>query len=333
MKPYQDLTFLGKLRRLRGLACAALERYPIEIVDVRVLSFSTNLLYRVDTSNGERFVLRLASPGWRTLENLHAEAYWMEALARDTQLRLPEVVRTRSGEAVLSTSVEGVTGVRYLTLMRWLPGHLLGTALTEANLEKMGKLFAALHAHAASWQPPVDFNPQRFEHVLSRGEPLALFAPEQIEAFPPGARDRLWALYERIEAEYVALDRADLRVIHCDLWHDNIKMYHGQLSPFDFEDTIWGFRLHDIAMAMLDLLETVGLERYEVLLPAFRRGYTAHLPWPDGDLVLLQLGRMLWILNWMARFRRKDLPAQVASYTGNYDHYQRTGVLLPPVSP
>ena len=41
---------------------------------------------------------------------------------------------------------------------------------------------------------------------------------------------------------------ADLRVIHCDLWHENVKLHRGRLRPFDFEDTVWGYRLHDLAM-------------------------------------------------------------------------------------
>ena len=333
MKPYTDLTFRGKLRRLHTLARTALEHYPLQVIRFEKLSFSTNLLYRVESAAGEHFVLRVASPGWRTPENLQAEALWLEALARDTDIRLPEIVRTRAGDAVFAARSAGVAGVRHLTLMRWLPGRLLGTALTEANLEKMGSLFAGLHVQAASWQSPNNFSPHRFEHVLSRGEPLVLFEPEQADAFLPGSREKLWALYERVEAEYAGLNRADMRVIHCDLWHDNIKVHHGELCPFDFEDTIWGFRLHDIAMAMLDLLETVGLARYEVLLAAFKRGYTASLPWPEGDMVLLQIGRMFWILNWIARFMRQGLPEKLAAFTHIFDHYGQTGVLLPPVNP
>jgi len=49
------------------------------------------------------------------------------------------------------------------------------------------------------------------------------------------------------------------------------------LHPFDFEDTVWGFRAHDIAMAMLDLLEATDDAQFAVLLAAFRRGYQARM--------------------------------------------------------
>jgi Ser/Thr protein kinase RdoA (MazF antagonist) len=108
---------------------------------------------------------------------------------------------------------------------------------------------------------------------------------------------------EWVEGAYASLDRADLRVIHCDLWHENVKLDGGRLRPFDFEDTVWGYRLHDLAMGLLDLLETVGPERYPDLLAACRSGYERLLAWPEGDLEVLQIGRLLWQANWVARFQ------------------------------
>ena len=105
-----------------------------------------------------------------------------------------------------------------------------------------------------------------------------------------------------VESAYAEVDRADLRVIHCDLWHDNIKLHQGSLCPLDFEDTVWGFRAHDIAMAMLDLLETVGEEQYHDLFKAFRRGYEVKMDWPGDPIGPFQVGRLLWKINWVARF-------------------------------
>ena len=108
-------------------------------------------------------------------------------------------------------------------------------------------------------------------------------------------------MHQHVESAYAALDRSDLRVIHCDLWHDNIKLYQDMLHPLDFEDTVWGFRAHDIAMAMLDLLEDTDETRYAVLLAAFRRGYERLMAWPDARIEPFQIGRLLWKINWVAR--------------------------------
>ncbi len=137
-------------------------------------------------------------------------------------------------------------------------------------------------------------------------------------------------LHQHVESAYAALDRTDLRVIHCDLWHDNIKLYRGVLQPIDFEDTVWGYRAHDIAMAMLDLLEVTDERRYAVLLAAFRSGYTAYLPWPEAPIAPFQIGRLLWKINWAARYQPQSLNRMVERHVPVFEHYERLGEVIRP---
>jgi hypothetical protein len=114
------------------------------------------------------------------------------------------------------------------------------------------------------------------------------------------------------------------------LWHDNIKLHQGSLCPLDFEDTVWGFRAHDIAMAMLDLLETVGEEQYHDLFKAFRRGYEVKMDWPGDPIGPFQVGRLLWKINWVARFESVYLEKMVEQYVPVFEHFEKTRqVILP----
>jgi Ser/Thr protein kinase RdoA (MazF antagonist) len=327
---FHHLTRTGQLRRLARLAAHALTAYDLRVESLRLHTFATNLLYRVRTTSGERYMLRLASPGWRTREDLLAEAAWLEALQRDTDLGAPAVVRASSGETVLPMTGLGVPSTWHTTLMTWVDGQFLAHHLTEANLERMGELFARLHLHAASWQPPAGFSQRRFEAFLSRGEPDVLFSAEVLQTLREDDHRALLVAREWVERAYAELDRGDLRVIHCDLWHENIKLDRGRLRPFDFEDTIWGYRLHDLAMGMLDLLETVGSARYAVLLAAVRRGYERLLAWPQGNLEVLQIGRLLWMANWVARFEREELGGTIQRYGAVVRRFEETGVLRLP---
>jgi Ser/Thr protein kinase RdoA (MazF antagonist) len=325
----QNQSSAAKIRQLHKLATAALANYDLADARITFHAFETNLLYRVTTASGERFMLRLASPGWRSLDDLRSEAMWLHALKRDTDICAPEIVPTCGGQDVVPVSLEGISGVWNATLMTWVPGRLLGHFLNEANLEKMGRLFAGMHRHGAAWMPPAGFTTRRFEHWLSRGEEKRLFA-DGAQLLPSAMRDLLERMDRRGEAAYTAVDRADLRVIHCDLWHDNIKLYHGRLYPFDFEDIVWGFRSHDIAMAMLDLLETVGEERYPDLLASFRRGYESELAWPDDPIEPFQIGRLLWKINWVARYQPQWLGSMVERHVPVFEHFESTGkVILP----
>jgi Ser/Thr protein kinase RdoA (MazF antagonist) len=342
MKAYENLTNRGKLRRLRKLAILGLTHYNLPDPQVTYHGFETNLLYRVTTSMGECFMLRLAYPGWRTLDDLTAEALWLTALSEDTDIPVPAVLPTCAGELVLSITSPEVPDVWPMTLMRYAPGRLLGHYLTPVNLEKMGRLFAQLHIHGASWSPPANFTKRRFEHWLSRGEPnlISSFGGSQenevqgvhLIEFSPPHRGWIDRMVTQVEVAYQAIDRSDLRVIHCDLWHDNIKLHQGVLYPFDFEDTVWGYRSHDIAMAMLDLLETVGEARYAVLLEAFQRGYQSRLTWPEARIEPFQIGRMLWMINWVARHQPEYLTGMIERHIPVFEYFERTGAVILPKS-
>ncbi len=267
--------------------------------------------------------------GWRTLTDLRAEAAWLTALHEETDIPVPEIISTQQGEKVLSLNVPEIPDIWHMTLMRWVPGRLLGGYLNEINLAKLGKLFAELHQHGASWKPPVGFSTRRFEHWLSRGEENHLENLSKSD-IPSPQREVLARISTHVEDAYQATDQADLRVIHCDLWHDNIKLHKEVLRPFDFEDTVWGYRAHDIAMAMLDLHETVGEARYPVLLATFHQGYTSQLSWPDDPIEPFQIGRLLWKINWVARYEPGYLNRMIEKHIPLFTHYEQTGqVILP----
>ena len=327
-KDYANLTRPGKIRRISQLAEAAIKKYDIKVRDMRIYRFDTNLLYKVESDTGERFMLRMASPGWRTFDNLRAEAAWLEALDRDTDIGAPVIVRAANGRHVIPMTRPGIPDTWNASLMTWVDGRLLAHYLNETNLEKMGKLFARLHIHGKTWKPPKGFSSHRFNAFLSRGEPNVLFTDKILKTFRKDDKKIFLRARKWVEREYANIDPDDLRVIHCDLWHENIKLDHGKLRPFDFEDTIWGYRLHDIAMSMLDLLEDVGDKRYATLFAAFRAGYERLLDFPKGDLGILKISRLLWKVNYVARFQQKYLGDMSKRYGNIFRSFESTGELV-----
>ena len=330
MTPYEQLTAAGKLRRLHALAETALAYYGLDEPSLQFHAARTNAHYRVTTRQGQRLFLRVGRPGWRTLRDLQSEAMWLDALARDTNVGAPEVIRARDGQPTLELNLPGGAGVRQVTLMTRVPGRGLGGYLTARNMGRMGALFATLHHHGKAWTPPPGFTERRFEHWLSRGEANALLSETALDGLATPQRELILRLHDHVESAYRRIDRADLRVIHCDLWHGNINLHHGALHPFDFEDTINGFRAHDIAMAMLDLLEQTDDETYAGLLLAFRRGYEALLPWPEDPIEPLQAGRILWKMNYVAGLYPYRLPQMVQWYEAVLRAYERTGRMVQP---
>jgi len=312
MAPFDDLTPLGKARRLRTLALRALEQYPFQVKNIRLVAIYTNTLFRVWSVSGSSYLLRICRPGWRTDADLRSEVMWLQALNRETDIGAPEPQPARNGDFMVQAAIETIPGARRCMLLSWIPGTILGKQLSEANLYRMGILFARLHAHAAGFLPPPGFTQRKMDSLYARGEEDVLFSPANQDAFTPWSR----AIFEQTGTRVLeAFARryagpAGLRVIHNDLWHGNIKIYRGRLYPLDFEDTVWGYPVQDIAMALQDLMLDVSPEQFEPLQSALRQGYESQAAWPEaypGEIDTFRAGRMLWVANYVARFERDYL--------------------------
>lgn len=323
----KQLTRLGRLRRQRRFVSEALAQYPIAFVRVDLVSAATNFIYRARGANGRLYALRLAMPGWRTEDNLRAEVAWLRALARDTDIPVPEIVESAKGEPYVRLYDSRLNTQRRALLMTWLPGMHLARRLNHRNVGKMGELFAKLHAHARSWSPPRDFPRIAFTSFLGRNEPHLLFDDRHARCLPPYVLDVLEATRGYVERAYEIKKEENLRVIHCDLWHKNVKIYKGDLAPFDFEDTVLGHREHDIAMGLLDLAEEVSNQTYETHLQSFVDGYERVTSFPKGDILPFQLGRILWQLNRIAQFRSEDLAQAAQSKVAILEHAREVGRL------
>jgi hypothetical protein len=330
VRPFEALSDAGKLRRVRTLAEAALRHYDLARPTLAFHGFATNVLYRVTTQSGERFVLRLAVPGWRTLEDHSAEAAWLDALARDTTVGAPRIVPTRSGAAVLPPRRAGRAG----------------------DLERAAHDLAARPAARA---PPERAEPRAARRAV-RGAPRPRRQLDAAGGLHPAAVRALAVAWRGEPAHRPrgcrngGHGRAAHRVIahrsttSTGWWRRRTPRSTGAtcasstatcgtttssstaaLHPFDFEDTVWGFRAHDIAMAMLDLLEVTDEARYATLLSAFRQGYEAHAAWPDDAIEPFQLGRLLWMLNWIARNEPRWFADAVERHVAVFEHYRRTG--------
>jgi Ser/Thr protein kinase RdoA (MazF antagonist) len=69
VKPYNELTRQGKLRRLRRLVFKALEQYDLHVKWVRFLTIAANTMFQIQAKDGARYVLRIYSPERVTLLN------------------------------------------------------------------------------------------------------------------------------------------------------------------------------------------------------------------------------------------------------------------------
>jgi Ser/Thr protein kinase RdoA (MazF antagonist) len=302
---FEQLTERGQGRRLRHLALAALEHYAVSVRRVRLVTNHLNGLFRVDTTDGETFALRVSHPTWRSDAELRSELEWLTALARDTDIGALEPLPNRDGTLVTVVASDGVPQPRRCVLFTWVPGPLLATGLTETNVAKMGALAARLHQHAAGFVPGAGFTTHRLDRLFPRGEATVLFDPQYRELFGRGGLIVVRRAIERVEAAHRQLygGASSPRVIHGDLHHENVKVDRGRLRPVDFEDVIWGYPAQDIALTFYDFryYTDPAQHDYDTLCSWFRDGYDCVQPWPEqhpGQIETFLVTRRIWVVNW-----------------------------------
>ena len=285
MRSFSMLTERGQALRLRHMALAALSHYELPLKRVRLVANHLNGIFRVDTKDGEVYALRLSHPTWRTDDELQTELHWLQMLASETTISVPKLFLNTRGQLITSVTCDGVPEPRRAVLMSWVRGRLLAEQLSPHNFTKFGVLAARLHEHGSKWIAPSNLNVRVRNGLYVRGETDELHERNR-ELFPGKSYAVFEQVRDHVQQAYARLyrDGQGVRIIHADLHQENVKVFRGALSPFDFEDSILGYPVQDIAQTFYDLLYFSSLDNteYQRLRDAFIQGYQSEQPWPEA---------------------------------------------------
>jgi Ser/Thr protein kinase RdoA (MazF antagonist) len=261
----------------RTVACAALSRYAISPLRVRLAARSFNSVFRVTTATAV-YALRAGSPLRIHPDGTEAvEAAWHRRL-RGEGVAVPGVLASVDGE--LTTVVADASGPRVCVLFDWVAGRSLRTRLTQRRSAELGALSARLHQDAAAWSPP------GAAPVLTADRVLYWRVPSRLAE--AGARFGYGTLFTdalaRAQAAVDALWRDPPHpphLVHGDLTPANVIVSpsHG-LVPIDFQDTVVGLEVQDLSFTVAALRRLPDGGR---LADAFRAGYAECRPWPDAS--------------------------------------------------
>ena len=301
-------------RRLHRHARQALAAYALPPVRLTLHSALDDAVFRVSVPSGqgrplpEHYVLRLHSA--TPAVAVESELLWLRALRDEAGLDVPAPYRTRDGALVtLVAESEGHPAVLW-SMRQWMPGRRL-TRVTPARLTQVGRFMAALHTHAAAYQPPPGFlrAPWDWERFFGLSSLLN----------PVVTRDRLstddlatftaFAIHTREVFAAIGTGRESLGVIHSDLHQSNYLFYKGRVQAIDFTDCGIGPYLFDMAVCLSEAEDPNGegatpppalraafLEGYSRVraLPPF---YTQHI---STFLGLRLVDLVNWALSWPA---------------------------------
>jgi len=319
---FPELLGSGQVERLQALAARALAAWSLEDAELALLKYRENAIFSVSATSGERFVLRVHRPGYRSDAHICSEVQWMEALG-EAGIATPDFVRTRGGELLVTRSAPGVPEARQCDLMTWVEGRPLGTLeggvsgdveFVARSYTLLGSLGARIHEHARSWPRPTGFvRPEWTAETLIGENPtfgrwweLDCVTSEQL-AILERARSRA---RQSLEAFGRTPDRFGL--LHGDLLPENVLMGDAGPRLIDFDDCGDGWYVFELATGLFPL---IGNADFEVARDAYVEGYRHIRAFPEEQLALLDtslVARSLSYLGWPAGRREMEEAAQLS---------------------
>ncbi len=303
MKPFDQLTRLGRMRRMRQLAAVALKHYGISEADVSFLRQAGNTLFRVRTSSlpgpksgfdffeEGQFLLRIHEPGYQEPEAIDLELTWLSAMRREADLPVPEPIATLDEELLLTISIPGIPGERNCSLLRWIKGRSVKNRIRLHHLQAQGRLMAQLHRFSTQWQPPPGATKRKFDwdglfrndvgSGMTNADAWALLSSPRRRAFSFVADQ----LREVMEDWGQGSDVYGL--IHGDLGVDaNLLFWRGEPRAIDFDDSGFGYWVFDLAVALDACRDDPD---YPLYREALLSGYTEIRSMPDKQAEKIDL--------------------------------------------
>lgn len=266
---------------------------------LRTLRDRENHVFEMVTPKG-RAALRLHRAGYQSPKAIRSELWWCAELSR-AGLPVPAALPATNGQLL----VELPDG-RHASAIAWMEGEALGEAAKPFTLplsqvldayHALGHLLARVHRTTDSLTLPEGFTRPRWDlDGLVGDDPLwgrfwdhAAATPDQRQTLIR-ARD---VLRERLAG--------DIGLIHADVLRENVLVNSRSVSLIDFDDSGFGFRLHDLGTA---LVQTFRHPEQPLVRAALMAGYGT----TDEDMVkAFTLARALASVGWtMPRLQPDD---------------------------
>jgi acetylornithine/succinyldiaminopimelate/putrescine aminotransferase/Ser/Thr protein kinase RdoA (MazF antagonist) len=287
----------------------ALAAWGLENAGLELIKHRENTVYRVQTTGGRRYALRVHRPGYHSPAEIESEIRWMRALANDG-IPTAEPIATPAGDWVRAVSIEGKTEQRLCSVFTWHDGVLfdnLGAVekgmLTElvARYRQLGALAARVHNQGERWQAPPGFSRHSWDVDGLLGErPLwGRFWEHPLI----GELQRRLILKARIVLRELLKQLGQTKdcygLIHADLLPENILMKDGELRLIDFDDCGYGWYMFEMATSVFP---RIAEPYFDTLVDAYVEGYRSQRPFSDEHLQLFPafiLLRGLTYLGWL----------------------------------
>lgn len=255
---------------MNDVVVQALSLWGLPSAEYQLVAARENAVYKVTTSTGV-VALRLHRQGYRNDQELWSELQWMAAIAAG-RITVPEPLPSVSGD--LLHLVDDVQ----VDVLTWLSGVPVSTVFETLNTHERSKLFlnigqtmATMHEISDAWEQPAGFTRCSWNRDgLLGNAPLWNRFWDNPE-LSPADRELFLNLRDKARMQLKCLESSlDYGLIHADMVPDNVMVDNDNIHLIDFDDGGFGFRIFDIATALLKHTHSTD---YDVLKTSLIDGY------------------------------------------------------------
>ena len=270
--------------------------WGMESRDIQLVQHRENIVYKVSTTDGYPYALRIHRADYHTDASLNSELVWMKALD-EYGIDVPRIIPALSGDNFTHITFPETGKIHQVDLLQWINGSPLGriedglkndSAWIGRTYTEIGKIAARLHNQASSWVIPKNFTRHAWDmEGLAGKTPLwgkfwnvDLMTSEQSGLIHRGIRKACQDLsrYGQHPDEY--------SMIHADLLPENILLEEDRVRIIDFDDSGFGWHLFDLATTLYFLQEDPF---YNIAFDALVAGYRSYRSLSDEQLSRLPL--------------------------------------------
>jgi Ser/Thr protein kinase RdoA (MazF antagonist) len=310
------------LDTLQKRARQALTAWGLPGQEPELLKYRENAVFKVRLADGGKAALRLHRPGYHSEAALRSELLWMDDLRRNG-IAVPQPIATQDG--ALLVRIDGAEP-QFADLIGWVEGRQIGesgkplphSAAEIARIYRLvGIAMAETHNTADRWNAPAGFSRGAWDSDGLLGESPLWGRFWDCHGLSRAEREFLSELRLELRDRLHAANAPDYGLIHADLVRENVLVDGDAVALIDFDDCGHGFRLFDIATA---LLRNRRDAHYEMIRSALLEGYRARRPLDDealAHLPLFLLLRSLTYIGWAgARPELPDATERLTRYIG-----------------
>ena len=279
-----------------------------------------NAVFRVETTQGQA-ALRIHRSGYRQKNEIVSELAWMAHLAANG-LELPVPITNCDG--LLISEIENESCIAHVVdLLTWVNGTPLGRSSVplafnrdelQTIFQDVGRNLARLHTLSDTWDRPASFQRPHLNQDGFLGEKPAWGKFWEASILSTNEKNLMQSVRQRAREKLNTLSKAgaDYGLIHADLVRENIFIHKGKTRFIDFDDAGFGFRMFDLAVA---LVKNRQEPHFETIKASLFEGYTSQRAIASSDensLGLFLALRDFALLGWAdARRAESSMPPRI----------------------